>query len=201
MYGMICCGVSLAIACASGARANSAGVTWLTRASVHCADRIVATRSWNGSPWSSGIVDLGEVVIEDRHDAGGARLAIARQRRVVGRLRARGHSGSAAWVGDRDRAGRRVIGEIVVDAGAGRQRRARARARRPRATRPAGRRGNSTALPSDRRHARAGRQDADEVQRIGRGDPADLGDRAGRRARRAARRAPRAARTARRRSR
>ena len=42
--------VSFAIAAASGARANSAGVTRLTRASVHCADSTTATSSWNGSP-------------------------------------------------------------------------------------------------------------------------------------------------------
>ena len=50
IYGRIWRLVSLAIACAVGARANSAGVTRLTRASVHCADRITATSSWNASP-------------------------------------------------------------------------------------------------------------------------------------------------------
>src|SRR5206468_2280302 len=33
---------------ASGNRAKSTGVTLFTRSSVHCAERIVATRSWNG---------------------------------------------------------------------------------------------------------------------------------------------------------
>ncbi len=37
-------------ATASGNRANSAGVVRLTRASVHWADKMVATSSWNGSP-------------------------------------------------------------------------------------------------------------------------------------------------------
>jgi len=42
--------IGLAIAFGVGARANNAGVTRLTRASVHCADSITATSSWNGSP-------------------------------------------------------------------------------------------------------------------------------------------------------
>jgi hypothetical protein len=49
MNGMICAAVIFPIACASGAHSNSAGVIMLTRASVHCAERIVATSSWNGS--------------------------------------------------------------------------------------------------------------------------------------------------------
>src|SRR5438093_655500 len=34
---------------AFGNREKSTGVTWFTRSSVHCAERIVATRSWKGS--------------------------------------------------------------------------------------------------------------------------------------------------------
>ena len=41
-------GVARARACASGYRANSGGVTALTRASVHCAERMVATSNSNG---------------------------------------------------------------------------------------------------------------------------------------------------------
>jgi hypothetical protein len=36
----------------SGYAAKSTGVTRLTRASVHCAERMVAARSWNGPSWS-----------------------------------------------------------------------------------------------------------------------------------------------------
>src|SRR5262245_25984861 len=39
---------AVANAFASGKRAKSAGVTMFTRASVHCAERIVATKSCNG---------------------------------------------------------------------------------------------------------------------------------------------------------
>ena len=41
------------MAMASGKRAKSAGVTRLTRSSVHCADRMVAHSSWNGDPRST----------------------------------------------------------------------------------------------------------------------------------------------------
>ena len=41
-----------------GYRAKSAGVTWLTISSVVCAERIVATSSWNGESCSSAQSDL-----------------------------------------------------------------------------------------------------------------------------------------------
>ncbi len=41
---------SCAMAAASGAAANSAGVTLFTAASVVCAERTTATRSWNAVP-------------------------------------------------------------------------------------------------------------------------------------------------------
>src|SRR5438876_8329106 len=41
-------GGAVAKAFAFGKRANKPGVTWFTRASVHCAERMVATRSCNG---------------------------------------------------------------------------------------------------------------------------------------------------------
>ena len=44
-------GLAAARSAGVGYRANTAGVTLLTISSVHCADRIVAIRSWNGLSW------------------------------------------------------------------------------------------------------------------------------------------------------
>jgi len=52
-------GFSFAIAAGVEARAKSAGVTWLTRASVHCADSTTATSKVKGSSCWSGIAASG----------------------------------------------------------------------------------------------------------------------------------------------
>ena len=51
---------------ASGSGANSAGVTMLTRTSVVCADRIVATSSSNGLRWSSSQIASGYSIASRR---------------------------------------------------------------------------------------------------------------------------------------
>ena len=67
-------------------RRNSSGVTRFTIASVHCADRIVATSSWKGvSKWSAHVrIRVG--AREPAHDARGAALpflaALARHGRA-----------------------------------------------------------------------------------------------------------------------
>src|ERR1700728_1830782 len=50
---------ALAIAAGVGKRLNKSGVTIFTRTSVHCADRIVATRSSQGERWCRAHSALG----------------------------------------------------------------------------------------------------------------------------------------------
>ena len=70
--GRMICSISSADAAASAAgegyRANSPGVTWLTRSSVHWAERMVATAARRGCGSSRAQVASGCVVFQDVED-------------------------------------------------------------------------------------------------------------------------------------
>ena len=65
---------------AAGKRRNRAGVTWLTRASVHWAERIVATSSSKGLRVVERAGGLGVGLLQGVEDAGGPRAPRQRQR-------------------------------------------------------------------------------------------------------------------------
>ena len=126
-------GSAAASAAGVGIRAKSAGVTWLTRASVHCADRIVATSSSNGVAkvqLGRGVRMLRLEAIE-RSPGGVTSSALGRRRDASGR---------ASRSGVRVEAGARPAGLVQRTLGPARRASARSALPGPRASVPAARR-------------------------------------------------------------